>query len=93
MTDLGLQVNGQIYSVIAKFPSGLPGDQVSKVTYDGEFRFPLLLAQGSPFFHLSCQGELGGNCSQVTKGHCHPRASSAKTRGFHTQLEEGPETP
>ena len=29
----------------------------------------------------------------VTKGHCHPRASSAKTRGFHTQLDEGPETP
>ena len=25
--------------------------------------------------------------------HCHPRASSAKTRGFHTQLDEGPETP
>ena len=23
----------------------------------------------------------------------HPRASSAKTRGFHTQLDEGPETP
>ena len=28
-----------------------------------------------------------------TKGHCHPRASSAKTRGFHTQLDEGPESP
>ena len=28
-----------------------------------------------------------------TKGHYHPRASSAKTRGFHTQLDEGPETP
>ena len=28
-----------------------------------------------------------------TKGHCHPRASSAKTRGFHTQLDEGPEAP
>ena len=23
---------------------------------------------------------------------CHPRASSAKTRGFHTKLTEGPET-
>ena len=31
--------------------------------------------------------------SLLTKGHCHPRASSAKTRGFHTQLDEGPETP
>ena len=28
-----------------------------------------------------------------TKGHCHPRASTAKTRGFHTPLDEGPETP
>ena len=28
-----------------------------------------------------------------TKGIFHPRASSAKTRGFHTQLDEGPETP
>ena len=26
-----------------------------------------------------------------TKGHCHPRASSAQTRGFHTQLDEGPD--
>ena len=31
--------------------------------------------------------------SPRAKGHCHPRASSAKTRGFHTQLDEGPETP
>ena len=28
----------------------------------------------------------------MAKGRCHPRASSAKTRGFHTQLDEGPET-
>ena len=26
--------------------------------YDGEFRLPLLLCQGSPFFHSSCEGEL-----------------------------------
>ena len=32
---------------------------------------------------------LGGGHN--TKGHCHPRASSAKTRGFHTQLDEGPD--
>ena len=32
-----------------------------------------------------------GSSTQGTKGHCHPRASSAKTRGFHTQLDEGPE--
>ena len=28
-------------------------------SYDGEFRLPLFLAQGSPIFHLSCEGELG----------------------------------
>ena len=28
-------------------------------SYDGEFRMPLVLAQGSPIFHSSCEGELG----------------------------------
>ena len=28
-------------------------------SYDGEFRMPLVLAQGSPIFHSSCKGELG----------------------------------
>ena len=37
--------------------------------------------------------EIMGKCREMAKGHCHPRASSAKTRGFHTQLDEGPETP
>ena len=36
---------------------------------------------------------LGVSIDDYAKGHCHPRASSAKTRGFHTQLDEGPETP
>ena len=27
------------------------------------------------------------------EGARHPRASSEKTRGFHTKLDEGPETP
>ena len=26
--------------------------------YDGEYRFPLVLAQGSPIFHSSCKREL-----------------------------------
>ena len=39
------------------------------------------------FFGPEACGILGN-----TKGHCHPRASSAKTRGVHTQLAEGPET-
>ena len=29
------------------------------LSYNGKFRLPLLLAQGSPVFHLSCEGELG----------------------------------
>ena len=35
--------------------------QVAKgfLSYDGEFRMPLVLAQGSPIFHSSCEGELG----------------------------------
>src|SRR5574337_932331 len=28
-------------------------------SYDGEFRMPLVLAQGSPIFHSSCEGKLG----------------------------------
>ena len=28
-------------------------------SYDGEFRMPLVLAQGSPMFHSSCEGKLG----------------------------------
>ena len=28
-------------------------------SYDVEFWMPLVLAQGSPIFHSSCEGELG----------------------------------
>ena len=28
-------------------------------SFDGELRMPLVLAQGSPIFHSSCEGELG----------------------------------
>ena len=28
-------------------------------SYEGEFRLPLVLAQGSPIIHSSCEGELG----------------------------------
>ena len=38
------------------------------MSYNGKFRLPLLLAQGSPFFHLSCQGELGGAKACLTCG-------------------------
>ena len=32
---------------------------VGFLSYNGKFRLPLLLAQGSPVFHSSCEGELG----------------------------------
>ena len=28
-------------------------------SYDGDFRLPLVLGQGSPIIHSSCEGELG----------------------------------
>ena len=43
----------------------------------------LVLAQGSPFFHSSRQGELGGNCSRVTAGQNRP----------HLGLCPGPNVP
>ena len=43
--------------------------------------------------YLSAEDSCPPSPATETKGHCHPRASSAKTRGFHTQLDEGPETP
>ena len=36
----------------SRFPAGFS-------SYDGEFRMPLVLAQGSPMFHSSCEGKLG----------------------------------
>ena len=51
-------------------------------------------AQGSPWTPPQSPGSsslLGSSGKEAA--HCHPRASSAKTRGFHTQLDEGPETP
>ena len=56
----------------------------SRSGHHREHNWDLGLALGSPIFPSGCEG---------TKGHCHPRASSAKTRGLHTQLDEGPETP
>ncbi len=28
-------------------------------SYDGDFRLPLVLAQGGPIFHSGCEGKLG----------------------------------
>ena len=49
-----------------------------------------------PLFSINIcvtQGKLQTVCFLVSFVIQHPRASSAKTRGFHTQLDEGPETP
>ena len=46
---------------------------------------------------LSARAEVDHSATLWAKaqheGAFHPRASSAKTRGFHTQLDKGPETP
>ena len=39
------------------------------------------------------EGGENAEWSHETSTELRPRASSAKTRGFHTQLDEGPETP
>ena len=40
-------------------PRGFSRVAVGFSSYDGEFRIPLVLAQGSPIFHSRCEGELG----------------------------------
>ena len=40
-------------------PRGFPRVAVGFSSYDGEFRIPLVLAQGSPIVHWSCEGKLG----------------------------------
>ena len=37
----------------------LQGIFQTRESYDGEFRMPLVLAQGSPISHSSCEGKLG----------------------------------
>ena len=40
-------------------PRGFSRVAAGFLSYNGKFRLPLLLAQGSPVFHSSCEGELG----------------------------------
>ena len=40
-------------------PSGFSRVEVGFLSYEGEFMLPLVLAQGSPIFHSSCEGERG----------------------------------
>ena len=38
-------------------PRGFPRVAAGFSNYDGEFRFPLVLSQGSPIFNSSCEGD------------------------------------
>ena len=40
-------------------PRGFSRVAVGFSSYDGDFRLPLVLGQGSPISHSSCEGELG----------------------------------
>ena len=40
-------------------PRGFSRVAMGLLTYDGEFRLPLVLAQGRAIFHSRCEGELG----------------------------------
>ena len=40
-------------------PGGFLQVAMGFLSYEGEFRMPLFLAQGSTIFHASCEGELG----------------------------------
>ena len=46
-------------------PRGFSQDAEEFSSYDRKFGLPLVLAQGSPNFHSSCEGELG-----VAPDHC-----------------------
>ena len=45
------------------------------MAYDGDFRLPLVLGQGSPIIHSSCEGELGVALQQK----CHDLRQAGQT--------------
>ena len=47
------------YPVMTGEPRGFSRVAAGFSSYDGEFRISLVLAQGSPIFHSSCEGKLG----------------------------------
>ena len=55
---------------------------IGKKIYPAKLTFTKITADGDGSHEIKRRLLLGN-----TKGHCHPRASSAKTRGFHTQLD------
>ena len=48
-----------LHLAITGEPRGISRVAVGLSRYNGECRMPLLLAQGSPMFHSSCEGKLG----------------------------------
>ena len=47
------------FSLLVPEPRGFSRVAAGFSSYDGEFRMPLVLVQGSPIFHSSCEGKLG----------------------------------
>ena len=47
------------YLAMTGVPRGFSRVAVGFSSYDGDFRLPLVLGQGSPIIHSSCEGELG----------------------------------
>ena len=81
---------------MAQMVENLPAMQETQVSFLGlEYR---LEEDNGHFLRLGTQAGLGhrGVGGVISLGPLldiqgkHPRASSAKTRGFHTQLDEGP---
>ena len=48
-----------LHLAMTEEPRGFSRVAAGFSSYDGEFRMPLVLAQGSPIFHSSCEGKLG----------------------------------
>ena len=56
--DIG-KVIGRQGRIVKQEPRGFSRGVAGFSNYDREFRMPLVLAQGSPIFHSSCEGKLG----------------------------------
>ena len=48
-----------LHLTMTEEPRGFSRVAAGFSSYDGEFRMPLVLAEGSPIFHSSCEGKLG----------------------------------
>jgi len=48
-----------LHLAMTRDPGGFSRVMAGFLSYDREFRLPLVLAQASPIFHSSCEGKLG----------------------------------